>query len=226
MFSSAVHQNRVHPHGTGAEIALFQVITYKHYLLRLQLQLASGEIRSQTKLSKIRPSFALQGSLLLRSQERYLGYFMSQFVFRTSFVYVTNQRLIVKKSKAWATTWFVHIFSAGVGGILLTSVGTLFGLGLILMAVAFVGAGLNRRERKKGRRFDLVKIDDKDIVLESSQILGVEMRPPRMFHGGCARIITMTHEPLKLSINSKKGFRTILSIINRFNSKLVKLVSD
>ena len=78
------------------------------------------------------------------AQERYLGHFMSQFVFRASFVYITNQRLIVKKSKAWVMTWFVHLVFGGVAGILLTSLGTLFGLGVLLMAVALVGAGLNR----------------------------------------------------------------------------------
>ena len=156
--------------------------------------------------------------------EKYLGVFISQHLFRTSIVFVTSERIVIRKTRHWIMSWGIAIVTAAPGPEL-TQLGWIdptlgYALGIIIPIV--VALGLQKLLTRRLRTIRKVEAGEHDIQFFRSRVTQIEITRFHGLHPARIRIRSLYGEEISLPFISDKVFKFASRLMAKFNPTAIK----
>lgn len=185
-------------------------------------------VESITLLKSVLAHLDQELSIIVLGQEKYLGFFTSQYVFRVSFVFVTTERIIIRRSRLWILSWGIGVAIGLLGPILVTLriLDTFSGFGFQIVSVIMIGFLLGRILTRRYKGLKRIETKDSDLQVTKSQVIQIEIRPIHGVHPARITITSLVGEPISLPTTSKKVYSFASRILTSFNPKAVTIVPD
>ena len=159
-----------------------------------------------------------------RGSERYLGFFTSQNVFRSALVFVTTERIIIRKTKHWIWSWVIGT-AIGVLLLILTMlrvVDPTVGYALPVIIPIPTALGIQQLFKRKYKAFRHVQAEEHDIQFTKSQVIQIQISPFHGFHPARLTITPTSGEVVSLPFINEKAFKIASRLMTRFNPTAMK----
>ena len=145
-------------------------------------------------------------------------------MFRSALVFVTTERIIVRKTKHWILSWVIGIV---IGFILLILTVLRFldptvGYALPIIIPIPTALGLQQLFKRKYRTFRNFQAEEHDIQFTRSQVIQIQISPFHGLHPARLTITRTSGDLVSLPFINEKAFKIASQLMTRFNPSAIK----